>query len=238
MDKVAARKFFKTAISHLETNHPQLLAKARRTGPETFKKLKAREFLMNYCWVVYASGFRYKVIKAHFPRLRKAYKNFDIEALARMRSLMPATRVFNNRRKAACFLTGAKAIQQEGFSAFKGRLRENGLDVLEELPGIGPVTKYHLAKNIGLVDLAKPDIWLERIAEVWRASSVQECVSYLATKSGETQHVVDIALWKAAEDGLLQWQDGDTRLSAPRKSRTRCRRGKAAASLRVKPCLR
>jgi hypothetical protein len=40
-------------------------------------------------------------------------------------------------------------------------------ELLQKLPFIGPVTCYHLARNIGLLDVVKPDLHLERLAAHW-----------------------------------------------------------------------
>lgn len=129
-------------------------------------------------------------------------KEFDIRKLSRMRSINPVLRVFNNTRKANSFLSGSKKIAQEGFSVFKRRLKTRGVDMLQELPGLGPITKFHLAKNIGLVDAAKPDIWLERSAQHC-SSTVDELVTYLSDRYGMSQHVVDVILWHyGADKGL------------------------------------
>lgn len=57
-----------------------------------------------------------------------------------MRSIRPVLEIFNNERKAKAFLEGSKAIDKEGFSNFKKRLRKEGIDMLEELPGFHPET--------------------------------------------------------------------------------------------------
>jgi hypothetical protein len=119
-----------------------------------------------------------------------------------MKSLKPALAVFNNERKASSFLKGSKLVAREGFSAFKKRLQIEGVDMLEKLPGIGPITKYHLAKNIGLVDEAKPDIWLVRTADAC-SSTVEELVAFLSEKYSMSRHAVDVILWRhGADNGL------------------------------------
>ena len=75
------------------------------------------------------------------------------------------------------------------------RLAKDGVDALKVLPWIGDVTKYHLAKNIGLADVAKPDVHLEWCAEHC-AAEVDELVSYLASKYQMTKHKVDAVLWE------------------------------------------
>ncbi len=193
-------------MDHIRQEHPEVLDWAENVNQDTFKWLKSKEFLDEYCWVIYASGFRVAVIEAKFPLLRKAFKDFDLTALARMRSLKAVLDVFNNERKAECFLAGSKVIADEGFAKFKRRLKDQGVCVLETLPGIGPITKFHLAKNIGLVDEAKPDIWLVRAAKECSAS-VDELVTFLSKRNQMSRHVVDVTLWQYGADknlGLLR----------------------------------
>lgn len=199
-DKAVA--LFEIAKNYCEENHPDELEWANSISPKTFKYLKAKQFLSEYCWVIYASGFKVEIIEAIFPRLRIAFKEFELENLARMRSLKAVLEIFNNERKANSFLQGSKLIAKEGFSTLKRRLKREGVDMLEQLPGIGPITKYHLAKNIGLIDVAKPDVWLVRAADAC-ASTVEELVAFLSEQYGMSHHSVDVILWRyGADKGL------------------------------------
>jgi hypothetical protein len=204
INETQARKLADQAFSYLEQTYPETLAEHRNIGPHTFRNLRLKQFLSEYCWVVYASGFRFSVIEEKFPELQKAFRDFDPDSLSRMRSIKAVLDVFNNERKANCFLSGAQPIMNEGFSTFKRRLLKNGVKVLQELPGIGPITKDHLAKNIGLADVSKADIWLERAAKLCEASSVPELTTYVAGYLGESQNVGDVAIWAYAKDGFLQ----------------------------------
>jgi 3-methyladenine DNA glycosylase Tag len=202
MNQDMATRMFDEAKLYCETNHPDELEWANSINAETFRNLKSKRFLTEYCWVIYASGFKVSTVEAIFPDLQKSFKEFDIRSLSKMRSIEPTLRVFNNERKANSFLNGSKAISTEGFSAFKKRLKKEGVDMLEQLPGIGPITKYHLAKNIGLVDEAKPDIWLVRAAEASN-TSVDELVRFLSEKYSMSRHSVDVVLWRyGADNGL------------------------------------
>jgi hypothetical protein len=203
LNKKKCRTLWKSAFAHLMQTEPDVLQWARGTGKNTFRALRAKAFLRQYCFVVYASGFRYHTIKARFPDLGEAFHDFDLERLCKMRSLKPVLKVFGNERKASNFLDGAKAIANEGFPAFKKRLALGGPDVLTELPGIGPITQNHLAKNIGLSDVAKADVWLVRAANQCGAATVNEFIDFLHDESGESRHVVDVVLWTYARDGKL-----------------------------------
>jgi hypothetical protein len=192
------------AFGHLAANEPDVLEWARDTGEHTFKTLRAKAFLRNYCFVVYASGFRYRTIKDCFPGLTQAFHSFDLERLSRMGSLKPVLRVFGNERKARNFRDGAKMIANEGFVPFKRRLAKEGAEALLGLPGIGRITKDHLAKNIGLSDVAKADVWLVRAAEYCGTPSVDEMIDFLHDHSGESRHVIDVALWTYGRDTGLR----------------------------------
>jgi len=206
MNHDIAIRMFEVAKVYCEEHHTDELDWAKSICPETFKNLKSKRFLTEYCWVVYASGFKVSIVESIFPSLRTAFKNFELSDIAKMRSIKPVLAIFNNERKANSFLEGSKLIANEGFSNFKNRLRRDGVDVLEELPGIGPITKFHLAKNIGLVDEAKPDIWLVRAADICSAS-IEELVIFLSEKYGMTRHVVDIILWRHGADNGLRFED-------------------------------
>jgi 3-methyladenine DNA glycosylase Tag len=201
--EATAIRMFEAAKAYCEENYADELDWANSISPETFRNLRAKRFLSEYCWVVYASGFKVSTVEAIFPNLRTAFKEFELEDLGKMKSIKPVLAAFNNERKANSFLEGSKLIAKEGFSAFKKRLRKEGLDMLEQLPGIGPITKYHLAKNIGLVDEAKPDIWLVRAADVC-SSTVQELVAFLSEKYSMSRHAVDVILWRYGADKGLE----------------------------------
>jgi thermostable 8-oxoguanine DNA glycosylase len=211
INEARALKLGQEALDHLTETHPDMLKWAR--NPPIFRNLRLKQFLFDYCWVVYASGFRYAVIEAKFPHLQKAFKDFDPEALSRMRSIRSVLKIFNNERKAKSFLSGAQTIIREGFIPFKRQLLKDGEQALEKLPGIGPITKDHLARNIGLADLPKADRWLERAAKLCATLSVEapsekelvnELVAFIASQLGESQHVIDVAIWAYGKDGKLQ----------------------------------
>jgi hypothetical protein len=78
---------------------------------------------------------------------------------------------------------------------------EQKLEFLETLPWIGPVTRYHLAKNFG-ADEAKPDVHMERLARRDRTTTATLC-RRLARMTGYRIATVDSILWRACADGVL-----------------------------------
>ena len=73
---------------------------------------------------------------------------------------------------------------------------------LETLPWIGPVTSFHLAKNLG-ADVAKPDVHLERLARREKTTTAKLC-SRLAKATGYRAATIDSILWRACADRLLK----------------------------------
>ncbi|MCL4328727.1 MAG: hypothetical protein M1410_04010 [Candidatus Thermoplasmatota archaeon] len=73
----------------------------------------------------------------------------------------------------------------------------NPFETLREFPYIGPVTYYHLAKNIG-IPVAKPDRHLSRLASRSGFRDVQEFCEFLSRKTGDRIQVIDIVLWRYA----------------------------------------
>lgn len=84
---------------------------------------------------------------------------------------------------------------------------EGRLAMLEGLPWIGGITKYHLAKNFG-VDVAKPDVHLQRLADR-EGVTVQSLCERLAADVGLRVATVDLLLWRACATGLLNSRTGE-----------------------------
>lgn len=189
MDRAKAKKMYENASA--EVGDPW--------EPHEFSAVDATTFLGEYCWVVFVSGFRYAVVRKHFDALTKAFANFDLDAVAKIDEIDVDTLPIRNERKATGFLRGARQIADEGYDEFKERLWADGKDVLDELPGIGPKTKKHLAMVIGLEDTAKDDVWLVRCAEAC-SMTVGQLVSYLSKEFDETKQRVDAVLWEYCEE--------------------------------------
>ena len=75
------------------------------------------------------------------------------------------------------------------------------VEVLRDLPWIGPITQHHLAKNLG-ADTAKPDIHLERLARRDRTTTQSLC-RRLSRGTGYRVATIDSILWRACADGIL-----------------------------------
>ncbi len=74
------------------------------------------------------------------------------------------------------------------------------------LPWIGDITKYHLAKNFG-AQVAKPDVHLQRLADR-EGVTCQALCERLAVASGYKVATVDLLLWRACAEGVLDSRTG------------------------------
>jgi hypothetical protein len=110
-----------------------------------------------------------------------------------------ATTVFNHPGKAPAI----DWIWQRRHMLFEEYRRAIAkLDFLERLPWIGPVTRHHLAKNLG-VDEAKPVVHMERLARRDKTTTRTLC-RRLARQTGYRIATIDSILWRACADGLLK----------------------------------
>jgi hypothetical protein len=216
MNEQLARERFDAARAYVSEHSAEELEWVRGITPELFERMNRSEFLGEYCWVVYASGFRVSVLSQKFGRLTTAYCDFDIDRICHLQSLDAALAVINNRRKAEGFVEGCRRIRSEGFELFKTRVKAEGIDALQSLPFIGSITKKHLARNIGLLDVSKDDVHLVRVARELGALSVEELTAFLAKEFGEKQGVVDLILWRFCADGAWdEWRTDRTCKQTP-----------------------
>lgn len=166
----------------------------------SFNDTTETDFLREYAWVVLSAGMREYIIRRHFPAISRCFHDWQssktiVEQKDKCRLL--ALRIFNNRRKINGIIETAHVINSFGFKSFKETISINPLQVLQSLPFIGPTTRYHLAKNIGL-PFAKPDRHLVRLANSIGYSDVQQFCEDIAGHVGDSVPVVDIVLWRFA----------------------------------------
>ena len=69
------------------------------------------------------------------------------------------------------------------------------VEFLDTLPMIGAITKYHLARNLGM-DVAKPDRHLVRLMTKFQFEDVQEMCKYVSDITGDRIGTVDVVLWR------------------------------------------
>ena len=118
--------------------------------------------------------------------------------LAALEAGLSATTVFGHPGKSVAI----DVIWKQRNELFERYSRSYGkVEVLSELPWIGPITRHHLAKNLG-VDTAKPDVHLERLARRDRTTTRTLC-RRLSRATGYRIATIDSVLWRACADGIL-----------------------------------
>ena len=159
-------------------------------------------FFNEYIWVVHATGFSAKAVGKFMPRLAEAYGQYPDLA---QRSLKQATGrvkvVCNNPQKIQAVHTTARqllnGIKLHGWEKFK-KDNLSTPDQLQELAYIGPITRYHLARNIGLLECVKPDLHLIRLADHWGFDDCVTMCKEMSDGSGLPLGIVDLVVWYAA----------------------------------------
>lgn len=173
-----------------------------------FDRLTEPAFLQEAAWVVLTAGMKEAVVRTRFNAVSKAFLDWssaraivDSKRQCRQRALS----VFNHRAKINAILGIAHRTAALSFEWIRSRILEQGVSYLQRLPFIGPVTSFHLAKNIGL-QTAKPDRHLVRIANLFGFPSVQTMCETIAQEVCDSVPVIDVVLWRYA---TLHFDYGD-----------------------------
>ena len=165
-----------------------------------FDDLNESNFLREIAWVVLSSGMKERVIRNLFGKISDSFFNWESAEIIvenEAKCFNKSIKYFNNESKISAILDSAHKINTLGFSQLKKMIKKNPIDTLLQFYYIGPITVYHLAKNIGL-PLAKPDRHLKRIANMEGYSDVQTFCYEISKVSGDSIPVVDIVLWRFA----------------------------------------
>ncbi len=166
----------------------------------SFEDLDEETFLREFSWVVLSSGMKNTVIEKKFGPISNCFyewKSASLIAKNYTKCFESAIQIFNNKAKINAIIDAATKISKQGFANIKKLIEKDPIHSLQKFKFIGPITVYHLAKNIGL-DFAKPDRHLQRIASMHNYSSVQDFCRDISKHSGDSVPVVDIVFWRFA----------------------------------------
>jgi hypothetical protein len=153
----------------------------------------AAAFAQEAIFVICNSGMKNTVARGIYER-----------CMAAIAIRQPVIEVFKHKGKAAAIesIWVNRYVHLVEFNAAHDKLA-----YLESLPWIGGITKYHLAKNFG-VDVAKPDVHLQRLADREGCTAQQLC-ERLATETGLRVGTVDTVLWRACANGVINSRTGE-----------------------------
>ncbi len=167
----------------IEAGYKKEIAWAESIKPCTL----AGQFFNEYIWIVLNSGMKEQI----------ARKIFDKITLARFNGI-PISDVFNHTGKVVA-IERMRTHYRKTFNNYKKA--EDKLAFLESLPWVGGITKYHLAKNLG-IDCVKPDRHLVRIAKTFGTKPLEMCKK-LSDQTGDKLATVDTVIWRAANLGFI-----------------------------------
>ena len=162
------------------------------------RNVTEREFLEEAAWVVINSGFKERTARKYFGNISLAFGDWEsaqhITAHREM-CINCALSAFRNERKIVAIADIAEIVFDYGFDRIHKDLSIDPISSLSKFPFIGPITVWHLAKNLGC-DVAKPDRHIVRLAETYGYDCVQMFCRDIAKETGEKMNVVDIVLWR------------------------------------------
>lgn len=169
--------------------------RTRATSPMT-----ERDFLRESAWVVLCSGFRERVVRDVFGYISLCFCDWEgASEIAGRRDACVRTALgrFRNERKLTALADIAAMVDDTGFDVLCERLRDDPVTELQVFPFIGPVTSWHLAKNLGF-NVAKNDRHLARLAADHGYEDAHQLCRVIARKTGELESVIDVVLWRFA----------------------------------------
>ena len=141
-----------------------------------FEDATAKDFIFQYAYVVINSGLKNQVAEKICERFFDAC---DFNVIGHPGKRGAIIKVWAD---------GSKHFEELCESRDK-------LSYLESLPWIGPITKFHLARNLGL-DVAKPDRHMVRLAKRFGFEDVHVMYAFIAERVHERVGTVDVILWR------------------------------------------
>lgn len=158
-----------------------------------FEDIDATKFFFEYVWVVLASGFKVAIARKYFDAFFESGNGRPEDC--------DISKLYNNKRKKEAIRKMQRSYVQrfaklKYYDSFKDEHARDSSRFLyiSCLPFIGPVTKYHLAKNLGL-DFAKPDVHLTRLCNIFCFKDAQALCEEISEETKERVSVIDLVLW-------------------------------------------
>lgn len=145
------------------------------------ENLTSFSFFREYTFVVISSGMKNQVAEKIFKNFWGYGITFNFDAIKHPLKHKAIKKVYNRLRFYFTHLLESK----------------DKLKFLQSLPHIGDITKYHLAKNLGL-NYAKPDRHLVRIANYFEYNDVQKFCQKISDLTNDKIGVVDVVFWRFA----------------------------------------
>ena len=175
-----AIEFYQEAHRFMELNFANELKWAEDL---TYQKHTPEDFLYEYVWVVLCSGFRVSEARKIFDKWRENIS--DLSVIKHPLKKKAIKIMLKDYKK--CY---DKLLSTKGNDA--------KLAYLRTLSHIGPITQFHLAKNLGM-DVIKPDVHLTRLASNFYFRTPDDMVQLLQNYFQHSKRVIDSVLWRYCE---------------------------------------
>lgn len=164
------------------------------------QSLSESDFLRELAWVVLSAGMAERVVRLKFAAVSEAFLFWSsaAEISAREENCVElALQHFGHKGKIGAIAAAARLVADAPFAALRERILVNPLTELQRFSYIGPITAFHLAKNIG-VQIAKPDRHLTRLCNAAGFEQAGELCQCIASFVGDDISKVDTVLWRFA----------------------------------------
>ena len=148
------------------------------------RTLTPEEFYRQYVFVVFSTGMKNQVADKMYLKFMQGGRNPEL--------------IRHPQKKKA--IERANLEYRNWFQDLMGS--QDKVGVISSLPFIGPVTRFHLARNIGLLDYAKPDRHLNRLAARFGFADAQALCDFVGKTVGLPAGVVDVILWRNVNLGV------------------------------------
>jgi hypothetical protein len=151
--------------------------------------------------VILSAGIAEAVVRSKFADISSSFLEWQSARCISERAeecITNALRHFRHERKIRAIAGAAATLSlAPSFAAFKDQLLRDPIRELQSFAYIGPITVFHIAKNIGIA-VAKPDRHLQRLARSSGFESVEDFCGSIARFLGEDIRRVDSVLWRFA----------------------------------------
>ena len=154
----------------------------------------AEGFAAEAIYVICNSGMKFEIARRIYDKVMVVLRHGESAAVA-----------FGHEGKAGA-IDHIWQSRDELFREFNRTPECDRIEWLGELPWIGDITKFHLAKNFG-VDCVKPDVHLARLAKACDTDPDALC-DRLADATGYRKATIDLIVWRACATGVIDSHTG------------------------------
>ena len=153
----------------------------------SLNNITAAGFFSEYVWCVLNAGMKEQVASRIYSRYMNS---LDISIIRHKGKREAIKHVFDNRN-----MYFDKFVKSD-----------NKVEFLKTLPWIGDVTKYHLARNLG-VDVVKSDRHLVRLAKHFGYETPLDMCNVIQNETDERLGIIDLILWRYCNlrGGDIEW---------------------------------